>query len=76
MSRGKHLLIILALCLLSVLISVLTSGCADKTWDYVALGDSYPAGLGVENSYVDYYAEFIEQDLGVQVEVNNFSRNY
>ncbi|MHA2042852.1 MAG: SGNH/GDSL hydrolase family protein [Candidatus Thorarchaeota archaeon] len=59
-----------------MLINVLTAGCADKTWDYVALGDSYPAGLGVENSYVDYYAEFIEQDLGVQVEVHNFSRNY
>jgi len=45
----------------------------DNTWDYVALGDSYPAGFGVEKSYVDYYAEFIEQDLGVQVEIHNFS---
>ena len=36
---------------------------------------SYPAGFGVEKSYVDYYAEFIEQDLGVQVEVHNFAKN-
>jgi lysophospholipase L1-like esterase len=29
----------------------------------------------VENSYVDYYAEFMEEDLGVRVEVHNFSRS-
>jgi lysophospholipase L1-like esterase len=49
-------------------------GCAYKTWDYVALGDSYPAGYGAERSYVDYYAEFIEADLGAQVEIHNFAR--
>jgi lysophospholipase L1-like esterase len=43
-------------------------------WDYVALGDSYPAGYGSERSYVDYYAEYIEADLGVRVEVHNFAR--
>ena len=32
--------------------------------------------FGVEKSYVDYYAEFIEQDLGVEVEVHNFSREW
>jgi len=63
-----------ALILFFVLISSLTAGCAAKNWDYVALGDSYPAGYQVEKSYVDYYAEFIEQDLGVDVEVHNFSR--
>ncbi|RLC70383.1 MAG: hypothetical protein DRI81_19175 [Chloroflexi bacterium] len=60
---------------LSVLFGSLVVGCANKTWDYVALGDSTPAGYGVENSYVDYYAEFIEEDLGVQVEVRDFSRS-
>ena len=73
--RYKHLPILLVLSLLSVLLCALAAGCADKTWDYVALGDSYPAGLGVENSYVDYYAEFIAQDLGVEVEVHDFSRS-
>lgn len=73
--RDRHLLILSALSPLSVLLGALTSGCAGKKWDYVALGDSYPAGFGVERSYVDYYAEFIEQDLGVQVEVHNFSRS-
>ncbi|MBN1452565.1 MAG: SGNH/GDSL hydrolase family protein [Anaerolineales bacterium] len=46
----------------------------DKTWDYVALGDSYPAGYGAVSSYVDYYAEHIEEDLGVQVELHNYAQ--
>ena len=53
----------------------LVAGCASNTWGYVALGDSTPAGYGVDQSYVDYYAELIEQDLGVRVEVYNFSRS-
>ena len=48
-------------------------GCTNRTWDYVALGDSTPDGYGVERSYVDYYAEFIEEDLDVRVEIHNFS---
>ncbi|MFZ5822247.1 MAG: SGNH/GDSL hydrolase family protein [Chloroflexota bacterium] len=48
--------------------------CTNRTWDYVALGDSYPAGYGAERSYVDYYAEYIQADLGVQVEVYNYAR--
>jgi len=50
-------------------------GCSvDRTWDYVALGDSYPAGYGAERSYVDYYAEHMEKDLGGRVEVHNYAR--
>ena len=71
--RRAASLLILSLALM--LMGTLAAGCTDRTWDYVALGDSFPAGLGVEKSYVDYYAELIEQDLGVQVEVHNFSRN-
>ena len=41
----KNFPIFITLALLSVLISTLTAGCTDKTWDYVALGDSYPAGF-------------------------------
>lgn len=60
---------------LLVLFGGLVVGCASRTWDYVALGDSTPAGYGMEDSYVDYYAEFIEEDLGGRVEVHNFSRS-
>jgi lysophospholipase L1-like esterase len=47
----------------------------NKPWDYVALGDSAPAGYGVDESYVDYYGEFIAEDQGVQVITRNFSRS-
>lgn len=57
---------------LSLLFSL--AGCVKRTWDYVALGDSYPAGYGVERSYVDYFAEYIRTDLGVQVKIHNFAR--
>jgi lysophospholipase L1-like esterase len=60
--------------MLFMLISTLIAACGPRTWDYVALGDSWPAGYGLEKSYVDYYAEFIEQDLGVEVVVQNFSK--
>jgi len=49
-------------------------GCMGRTWDYVALGDSYPAGYGAVSSYVDYYAEYIEEDLGVRVEIHNYGQ--
>jgi lysophospholipase L1-like esterase len=71
----KKIIILIAFLSLSSLISTLTAGCTNKKWDYVALGDSYPAGFRVEKSYVDYFAEYIEQDLEVMVEVQNFSRN-
>jgi lysophospholipase L1-like esterase len=47
------------------------------TWDLVALGDSTPTGYGVgaDNSYVQVYAEYIEQDLGVGVVVHNWATN-
>jgi lysophospholipase L1-like esterase len=48
--------------------------CASEQWDYVALGDSYPYGYGAERSYVDYYADYIETDLGISVEIHNFAR--
>ena len=48
---------------------------ATPTWDYVALGDSTPTGYGVQKSYVDIYAEYIEADLGVTVRVHNWARN-
>ena len=49
----------------------------DTTWDLVALRDSTPAGYGVgaDNSYVQGYAEYIEQDLGVDVVVHNWATN-
>jgi lysophospholipase L1-like esterase len=47
----------------------------DTTWDLVALGDSTPTGHGVGagNSYVQVYAEYIQEDLGVGVVVHNWA---
>jgi lysophospholipase L1-like esterase len=47
----------------------------DAAWDYVALGDSIPGGVGVDlgKSYVHLYAAYIAEDLGVDVTVNNRS---
>jgi lysophospholipase L1-like esterase len=59
----------------SLSVIALLAGCGTKTWDYVALGDSYPAGSGVEKSYVDYFAEHIAEDLGVKVDVHNFAQS-
>ena len=67
-----------------MVIIILLSGCstqygapsleAEGVWDYVALGDSIPAGYGVNgHSYVTYYADYIEDDMGVQVRVHNYS---
>ena len=49
----------------------------DTTWALVALGDSTPTGYGIgaENSYVQVYAEYIEEDLGVGVVVHNWATN-
>jgi lysophospholipase L1-like esterase len=44
-------------------------------YDYVALGDSTPAGFDVDASYVDYYARYVESDLGVSVNVLNWARD-
>lgn len=53
-----------------------TKSGAAASWNLVALGDSTPAGAGVgERSYVAYYAEYIEADLGVCVAVRNWARN-
>jgi len=65
----------LILNLLLVLAAGFVAGCTGRRWDYVALGDSTPDGYGVERSYVDYYAEFIEVDLDTEIEVHNFSRS-
>ncbi len=54
----------------------LTGHDSDQRWIYVALGDSTPAGFGVGGvSYVAYYADHLQEDLGVEVEVRNFARS-
>lgn len=47
----------------------------ETIWDLVALGDSTAAGAGVPSadSYVQVYAGFIEQDLGVTVNVHSYA---
>jgi lysophospholipase L1-like esterase len=44
---------------------------APTEWHYVALGDSEAVCCGLR-SYPQYYAEFIEQDLNVKVNLRNF----
>jgi lysophospholipase L1-like esterase len=48
---------------------------AMRTWDYVALGDSIPAGAGdvAGKSFVYDYARHIEQDTGVRIAVHNLA---
>jgi lysophospholipase L1-like esterase len=58
-----------------MMISVaLVTGCSDsRTWSYVALGDSCGTGVG-EKNYVEFFADYLRQDLEVDVEVFNYAR--
>jgi hypothetical protein len=49
----------------------------ETTWDLVALGDSTPAcyGVSADHCYVQVYAKYVEQDLGINVAVHNWSTN-
>jgi lysophospholipase L1-like esterase len=49
----------------------------DLNWNLVALGDSTPSGYGVRSnrSYVEIYADYIREDLVVDVTVKNWSSN-
>ena len=57
--------------------STLIAQRSNTIWDLVALGDSTPTGYGVgaDNSYVQVYAEYIEEDLGVDIVVHNWATN-
>ena len=47
----------------------------NATWDYVALGDSVPYGVGdvAGRSFVGIYAHYVEQDTGASVRVHNLA---
>lgn len=49
----------------------------ETTWDLVALGDSTPTGYGVgtPDSYVQVYAGYLEEDLGIDVAVHSWATN-
>ena len=57
--------------------STLIAERGDTIWDLVALGDSTPTGYGVgtDHSYVQVYAAYIEEDLGVDIVVHNWASN-
>jgi lysophospholipase L1-like esterase len=57
--------------------STLIAERGDTKWDLVTLGDSTPTGYGVgaDPSYVQIYAGYIEEDLGVDVVVHNWATN-
>jgi lysophospholipase L1-like esterase len=69
---------VLALVLMLVLGTVLISGCAPQpVWSYVALGDDNAAPIGVgDDSYVEYFAEYLREDLGVDLEVHNYGKSH
>jgi lysophospholipase L1-like esterase len=57
--------------------STLIAERGDTSWDLVTIGDSTPTGYGVlpDHSYVQVYAEYIEEDLGINVVVHNWATN-
>ena len=57
--------------------STLIAERGETTWHLVALGDSTPTGYGVgaDHSYVQVYAGYIEEDLGVDIVVHNWATN-
>ena len=57
--------------------STLIAERGDTSWDLVAIGDSTPTGYGVglDHSYVQVYAGYIEEDLGVDITVHNRATN-
>ena len=71
----KHLSRNLLVLLYLIVINSLISGCATQpVWSYVALGDSIPAGYGVgDDNYVEYFADYIRQDIGVDLTVHNLA---
>jgi len=48
---------------------------AAVSWDYVALGDSLPVGIGARSGYVDRYASYIRTDTGARVNVVNLGQS-
>jgi len=66
--------------LLLILISifVLISGCAPQpVWSYVALGDDNVGGFGLgDDNYVEYFAEYLREDLDVDLEVHNYGKSH
>lgn len=46
-------------CAFTLLGSLIVTGCAGKTWNHVALGDSTPDGYGVDNSYIEEHENIL-----------------
>ncbi len=69
LTRAPMLLLIL------ISIFVLISGCAPQpAWSYVALGDDNALAVGLgDDNYVEYFAEYLREDLGVDLEVHNYA---
>ncbi len=61
----------------AVLVAATCNGDTPESWDLVALGDSTPTGYGSPpgSAYTYQFAELVEQDLGVEIEVHDHSLN-
>ncbi len=44
-----------------------------KVFDYVVLGDSNPYGFGVARPYAKIFADYIAEDLGIEVQLHNWA---
>lgn len=64
--------LVISLALISIVIQLL--GCSTPLeWSYVALGDSQAAGTLVgDDNYVAFFAEYLRQDYGAEVQVHNY----
>ncbi len=63
------------ICLIWMVLIVFIAGCSpSRELSYVAMGDSIPSGWGVgDQSYVKHFADYLQQDLGIPVELHNFA---
>jgi len=70
------LLIILSLLIVSILNENAYSQVPQNPLKLVAIGNSTPAGYGIkpQENYLRVYAEYIEQDLNVEVEIINWAK--
>ena len=73
--KKKEVMVIFCLLAVFLIVSPISRNAVAKAqpvkgeeWDYVAIGDSVTWG------FVDYYKDFLEEDLGVTVKVHNWTK--
>lgn len=87
---ARHLLVFIVAAVLALAVSAGTQveaqppdgvpgggggGGGGTSWDYAALGDSLATGVGALQGYVPRYADHLEQDNAVSVDLTNLGQN-